>query len=73
MQLMMQELIEKEATEFLQRGHYERKDEGSQKGYRNRYEIQKVKTGEGEIPISFSPIFMMAGAGLNLTAMLVFC
>lgn len=40
----MQELFEKEATEFLQRGHYEKKNEGSQKEYRNGYETQKVKT-----------------------------
>ncbi len=27
MELMMQELLEEEATEFLQRGHYERKND----------------------------------------------
>jgi putative transposase len=56
MRLMMQELLEEEATEFLQRGHYERRNDNSRKGYRNGYETQKIKTGEGEIPIEIPQI-----------------
>lgn len=51
MQLMMQELLEAEVTEFLERAHYERSKDGSLKGYRNGYEPQKVKTGEGKIAL----------------------
>lgn len=51
MQLVMQELLEKEATEHLQRGHYKRRKETSPLGYRNGYEACRVKTAEGAIPI----------------------
>jgi transposase-like protein len=50
MQLMMQEMLEAEATEFLGRGHYKRKGEND-RGYRAGYESRKVKTAEGMIPI----------------------
>lgn len=50
MQLIMQEMLEAEATEFLGRGHYKRKAEDD-RGYRAGYESRKVKTAEGMIPI----------------------
>lgn len=50
MQLMMQEMLEAEATEFLGRGHYKRKGEHD-RGYRAGYESRKVKTAEGIVPI----------------------
>jgi len=56
MQLMMQELLEAEVTEFLQREHYERHEEGSYRGYRNGYEPGKVKTGEGEVRIELPQV-----------------
>jgi transposase-like protein len=50
MQLMMQEMLEAEATEFLGREHYQRKAEHDC-GYRANYESRKVKTAEGIVPI----------------------
>ncbi len=49
MELMTQELLEEEATEFLQRGHYERKKNNSQKGYWTGDKTQTIKTGAGVI------------------------
>lgn len=52
MQLIMQEMMEAEVTEYLGRGHYERASKGSEKkGYRNGYEGMKVRTGEGTIVV----------------------
>jgi transposase-like protein len=52
MQLIMQEMLEAEVTEFLGRGHYERQRRGeAHKGYRNGYEPMKVRTGEGSIGV----------------------
>lgn len=51
MALLIQELLEAEATEFLGRGHYERAGDKNFAGYRNGYERGKVKTAEGKIPI----------------------
>jgi transposase-like protein len=51
MQIIMQELLEAEVTEFLERGHYQRAGRGMLKGYRNGYESRKIKTGEGIINI----------------------
>ena len=51
MQLLMQELLEAEVTEFLDRGHYERRADGGRRGYRNGYKDRMVKTAEGQIPV----------------------
>jgi len=48
--IILQELLEEEVTEFLGRGHYERRRGGST-GYRNGYEPFKIKTAEGEIHV----------------------
>lgn len=56
MQLMMQELLEAEVTEFLQREHYERRKEGLHRGYRNGYEPSRVKTAEGEVKIELPQV-----------------
>lgn len=51
-QQLIQELLEQEVTDFLGRGHYERRAEGEEfRGYRNGYEEGKVRTAEGEIPV----------------------
>jgi len=47
MRLIVQEMYEAEATEFLERGHYERRGGGDFRGYRNGYEPGKIKTSEG--------------------------
>ena len=51
MQIIMQEMLEAEVTEFLCRGHYERRGDESPLGYRNGYEPMKVKTAEGKIEV----------------------
>ena len=51
MQLMVQELLEAEVTEHLDREHYKRSTADIHKGYRNGYESSSIKTSEGKIPI----------------------
>jgi transposase-like protein len=53
MRLIVQELYEAEATEFLERGHYERNGEKEFRGYRNGYEPGKIKTAEGVLAIDY--------------------
>ncbi len=45
-QVMMQELLEAEGSEFLGRSHYARQGEGTNRGYRNGEEPMGVKTAE---------------------------
>ncbi len=56
MQLLMQELLEAEVKEFLQRGHYERLKGRPHRGYRNGYEPSRVKTAEGEVRIELPQV-----------------
>ncbi len=48
---LMQELLETEVKEFLEREHYERRNGRPLKGYRNSYEPSKIKTAEGKVEI----------------------
>ena len=51
-ELVLQEMLEQEATEFLGRKRYERSNgDGKGKGYRNGYEPRRIKTSEGEIRV----------------------
>ena len=45
--LIAQQMLEAEATDFLERGHYERRSNGQLRGYRNGYEPRKIRTAEG--------------------------
>jgi transposase-like protein len=46
--LVLQELLEQEVSEFLGRGHYERRGDGQpHRGYRSGYEPGRVRTAEG--------------------------
>lgn len=49
--LIAQEMLEAEATDFLERGHYERSGIGEFRGYRNGYEPRKMKTAEGVLEV----------------------
>jgi transposase-like protein len=50
--LIVEELLEKEVEEFLERPYYQRKKQGSEmKGYRNGYEPRKLKTAEGVLTV----------------------
>ena len=50
--LLLQELLEQEATDFLGRNHYERKSPDDTKtGYRNGYEPRNLRTAEGKTTV----------------------
>jgi transposase-like protein len=49
-ELVIQELLEEEVTNYLQRGYYER-SKGSTRGHRNGYEPARVKTAEGKLTV----------------------
>lgn len=51
MQLMVQELLEAEVTDHLDREHYERNTSDIHRGYRNGYEPSSIKTSEGKIKV----------------------
>jgi transposase-like protein len=47
---VVQEMVEQEVTDYLERGHYERRQpEQEHRGYRNGYEPGRIRTAEGEI------------------------
>lgn len=51
-QRLLQEALEQEATDYLGRGHYERrKEEEPHRGYRSGYEPKRVKTSEGRVEV----------------------
>ena len=48
----VQELLEQEVTDYLEREHYQRRQpEQEHRGYRNGYERGRVRTAEGEIVV----------------------
>jgi putative transposase len=48
---LVQEALEKEQAEHLERGRYERRSEGAPPHYRNGYEPGRMLIGEGEIEV----------------------
>jgi transposase-like protein len=49
---LAQELLEQEATDYLEREHYQRRrPEQEHRGYRNGYEPRRIRTAEGEIQV----------------------
>lgn len=61
-QRLVQELLEQEITDFLGRGHYERRSDGeTHSGYRNGYKPGRVRSAEGEIPVSIPQVRDTAG------------
>ncbi len=53
LQRVIQEVLEQEMTDYLGRGHYERRpEELAHRGYRNGYEPKRVKTAEGPVTVS---------------------
>jgi len=52
MEWLVQELVEQEVTDYLGRGHYQRRQpEQEHRGYRNGYEPGRIRTAEGEIVV----------------------
>lgn len=52
-EIILQELLEEEVSEYLGRGHYERSEgkEEIKKGYRNGYKPRTIKSGEGKLQV----------------------
>ncbi len=51
-QRVIQEALEQEVTDYLGRGHYERRrEEVPHRGYRNGYDPRRVKTAEGPVQV----------------------
>jgi putative transposase len=49
---LVQELLEQEATDYLERGHYQRRPpEQEHRGYRNGYEPGRMRMAEGEVTV----------------------
>lgn len=49
---LVQELLEQEVTDFLERDHYQRRrPEQEHRGYRNGYESGRIRTAEGEVVV----------------------
>jgi len=49
---VVQEMVEQEVTDYLERGHYQRRrPEQEHRGYRNGYEPGRIRTAEGEIVV----------------------
>jgi putative transposase len=49
---LVQEMVEQEVTDYLERDHYQRRrPEQEHRGYRNGYEPGRIRTAEGEIVV----------------------
>jgi putative transposase len=56
-QRFVQELVEREVTAFLGRGHYERRPAGEELlGYRNGYRPKSMNTAEGPVPVQIPQV-----------------
>jgi putative transposase len=55
-QLMLQNAVELEVTEFLGRDHYQRSGDGVLQGYRNGYEEKQVQTAEGSLHLKMPQV-----------------
>jgi transposase-like protein len=54
---LVQELLEQEVTDYLERDHYQRRRPGEEhRGYRNGYEPGRLRTAEGEIVVQIPQV-----------------
>ena len=54
---LVQELLEQEVTDYLERDHYQRRrPEQEHRGYRNGYEPGRLRTAEGEIVVQIPQV-----------------
>ena len=54
---LVQELLEQEVTDYLERDHYQRRrPEQAHRGYRNGYEPGRLRTAEGEIVVQIPQV-----------------
>lgn len=63
-QLLIQEALEQEVTERLERGHYQRREpEEPLRGYRNGYEPARLETAEGPVTVQVPQVRKWAEEG----------
>lgn len=72
-QLVVQEMLERETTEQLGRGHYQhRQPDEPLRGYRNGYEPGRLRTAEGEISIQVPQVRDWMGEGTYQSRLMSF-
>ena len=72
-QLVVQEMLERETTEQLGRGHYQhRKPEEPLRGHRNGYEAGRLRTAEGEIGVQIPQVRDWTGEGPYRSSLMAF-
>jgi len=72
-QLVVQELLERETTERLGRGHYQhRRPDEPLRGHRNGYEPGHLRTAEGEIPVQVPQVRDWIGEGPYRSSLMAF-
>ena len=64
-QRVVQELLEQEVTDHLDRGHYERAEATEpHRGYRNGYKPRQLRTAEGAVPVWRPQVQLTGSLGL---------
>ena len=72
-QLVVQEMLERETTEQLDRGHYQHRRPGEPlRGHRNGYEPGHLHTAEGEIPVQVPQVRDWMGRGPYRSSLMAF-
>jgi transposase-like protein len=72
-QLVVQELLERETTEQLGRGHYQHRQPGQPlRGHRNGYEPGRLRTAEGEINVQVPQVRDWIGNGPYRSSLMAF-
>jgi putative transposase len=72
-QLVVQELLERETTERLGRGHYQhRRPDEPLRGHRNGYEPGHLRTAEGEIAVQVPQVRDWIGEGPYRSSLMAF-
>jgi putative transposase len=72
-QLVVQEMLERETTEQLGRGHYQHRKPGEPlRGHRNGYEPGRLRTAEGEIGVQVPQVRDWIGDGPYRSSLMAF-
>jgi putative transposase len=72
-QLVVQEMLERETTEQLGRGHYQHRQPGEPlRGHRNGYEPDHLRTAEGEVPVQVPQVRDWIGEGPYRSSLMSF-
>ena len=72
-ELLVQEALEQETTERLERAHYQRRKPGEPlRGYRNGYEPARLRSAEGQIAVQVPQVRQWAGQGPYRSRLMAF-